>query len=143
MIPTLFIVVFTTKYSITENPHSCKQKHGFFAHFQGFFILSLSAFFIESHLFLEVHIIEQQTPFRARNPAGCLLFVFMFYSVYFVRELLLRLLYTPVPATPAADTASKANHKARLLLSPVFGLFVVLTLELLSVGSFGSVMDLV
>ena len=44
---------------------------------------------------------------------------FMFSHVYFARELLLRLLYTPALIAPAADTASKASHKIRLLLSPV------------------------
>ena len=52
-----------------------------------------------------------------------LLFCFKFYSVYFARELLLRLLYTPV-AIRAADIANEANHSTKLLLSPVYGISV-------------------
>ena len=48
------------------------------------------------------------------------------------------MLYTPVPITPVADTASSASHNAGLLLSPVLGIFVVGSVGLFdSVGSVG------
>ena len=68
------------------------------------------------------------------RPAGCLLSVILFCSVSCYRELLLRLLYTPAPITPAANTASRANHTVRLLLSPVCGLDTVPVLEPLPEG---------
>ena len=93
-----------------------------------------------------------ETPCRILSLAGCLLTVVMFCPVYLVRELLLRLLYTSVPITPAADTASRTSHSMRLLLSPVCTLVVALVVGVLAVGfvvpvgfvvSVGSVVDFV
>ena len=70
----------------------------------------------------------------------------MFCCVYFAWELLLRLLYTHVPITPATDTANRANHSAGLLLSPVCTLVVTPVFVLFVVGlvdSVGLVVDLV
>ena len=69
--------------------------------------------------------VTEKHPARFCRPAGCLRSVILFCSVSCYRELLLRLLYTSAPITPAADTASRANHTARLLLSPVCGLVIV------------------
>ena len=67
-------------------------------------------------------------------------------SVYFVREFLLRLLYTLVPIAPIADTANRTSHSMRLLLSPVCTLVVTPVFVLFVVGlvdSVGLVVDLV
>ena len=74
-----------------------------------------------------------KAPCRITRPAGCLLSVSIFCSVYYTYELLLRLLYTPTKITATTDTASRTNHKARLLLSPVCMFVVVSFFELLSV----------
>ena len=83
-----------------------------------------------------------KTPCKTLRACRVFVYVFMRCSVYFARELLLRLLYTPALIAPAADTASKANHKARLLLSPVEAVLSrVLLFGLLSVRLVGMLVE--
>ena len=67
------------------------------------------------------YVQTEKHPARFCRLAGCLRSVILFCSVSCYRELLLRLLYTPAPITPAADTVNRANHSAKWLLSPVCG----------------------